>query len=184
MWHSGGLEARGRLVGCGVVAGARGRGYGTRLVEDDARHSRQHLEDETTDRKDVAAETRAPAAWSPEIGYGLPTSHHTPKASLTRLPVQRLQVHKINRVWGGPFGSGGLMKVLCRRCQGATSKTTRPLLAPLRVISSASSLHHAHGRPAGRFRLRANSLASASRPRTSSPAADPAPLQPRGQRGR
>ena len=47
-------------------------------VEDDARHSRQHLEDETTDRKDVAAEARAPAAWSREIGgFGLPASHHT-----------------------------------------------------------------------------------------------------------
>ena len=52
-------RVRGSRAAGGVVAGARGRGYGTRLVEDDARHSRQHLEDETTDRKDGAGSGRS-----------------------------------------------------------------------------------------------------------------------------
>ena len=68
------------------------------------------------------------------------------------------------------------------------SAQTGPLLPPFREIAAAPTktpLHHAcDKRPPDRFRLRANSLASASRPRTSAPAADPAPLQRCGQRGR
>ena len=45
------IESRRRLVGWWLALEG---GYGTRLVEEDARHSRQHLEDETTDRTGVA----------------------------------------------------------------------------------------------------------------------------------
>ena len=46
-------------------------GYGTRLVEDDARHSRQHL-DETTDRRASRSESVA-AQEIITFGFRLPT---------------------------------------------------------------------------------------------------------------